>query len=236
MFNICRTWNHDSGELQSTFRDKGEALCLSFNPHINILAVGKGSGEIKLYDEASQKVASILTKSKNPNLCDGHSNKVFCIVNHPTNPQEFLSGGWDGNIHVWDARRPHSVRRFSGPFIAGEGIDIDRKGREIVVSCWRANNQLQLLDYSSGDLIADIEPERQTSYLSCVQYLGRDHLMTGGTDHSIFRVVDIKKKKTVASIKNLGSGILSVDCQKRGHISKIAVNSDTQLNILEFNK
>lgn len=60
--------------------------------------------------------------------------------------------------------------------------------------------------------------------------------MVGGTDHSIFRVVDLKKKKTVASIRNLGSGILSLDCQKRGHISKIAVNGDTQLNILEFNK
>ena len=109
-----RTWNHETAELQSTFRDKGEALCLSFNPLINILAVGKGNGEIKLYDEASQKVASILTKSKNPNLCDGHSNKVFCIVNHPTNPQQFVSGGWDGQIHVWDARKPHSVRKFSG--------------------------------------------------------------------------------------------------------------------------
>ena len=85
---VVRTWNHDTAEIQSTFRDKGEALCLSFNPHINILAVGKGNGEIKLYDEASQKVASILTKSKNPNLCDGHTNKVFSIVNHPTNPQE----------------------------------------------------------------------------------------------------------------------------------------------------
>ena len=29
--------------------------------------------------------------------------QVFCIVNHPNNPQEFLSGGWDGAIHVWDA-------------------------------------------------------------------------------------------------------------------------------------
>ena len=88
-------------------------------------------------------------------------------------------------------------------------------------------------------------------------------------------MIDLKKKKTVASIKNLGTGILrwnsqdhlnpnfnlnlnlnpnpkpqfpaflllslnffltSVDCQKRGHISKIAVNGDTQLSILEFNK
>ena len=45
---VVRTWNHDTAEIQSTFRDKGEALCLSFNPHINILAVGKGNGEIKL--------------------------------------------------------------------------------------------------------------------------------------------------------------------------------------------
>ena len=89
-----------------------------------------------------------------------------------------------------------------------------------------------MLDYGSGEVIADIEPERQSSYLSCVQYLGRDHLMAGGTDHSVFRVVDLKKKKTVASIRNLGSGILSVDCQRRKHISKIAVNGDTQLNMV----
>ena len=71
--------NYDTGEIQATIRDTGELLCLSFNPHINILATGKGDGEIKLYDEATLKVASILTKSKNPNLVDGHTNKIFCI-------------------------------------------------------------------------------------------------------------------------------------------------------------
>ena len=40
-----------------------------------------------MYDEATLKCASILTKSKNPNLVDGHTNKIFSIVNHPTNPQ-----------------------------------------------------------------------------------------------------------------------------------------------------
>ena len=30
-------------------------------------------------------------------------------------------------ILVLNPRRPHSVRRFPGPFIAGEGIDIDRR-------------------------------------------------------------------------------------------------------------
>ena len=79
--------NYDTGEIQATIRDTGELLCLSFNPHINILATGKGDGEIKLYDEATLKVASILTKSHNPKLQDGHTDKVFCIVNHPTSPQ-----------------------------------------------------------------------------------------------------------------------------------------------------
>ena len=84
---VVRSWNYDTGELLSTLRDTGELLCLSFNPHTNILATGKGNGEIKLYDEATGKVTSVLTKSNNPNLMDGHTDKVFCIVNHPNNPQ-----------------------------------------------------------------------------------------------------------------------------------------------------
>ena len=60
--------------------------------------------------------------------------------------------------------------------------------------------------------------------------------MVGGTDVSIFRVIELKKKKTVASIRNLGFGILTLDSQKRGQISKIAVNTETHINILEFTK
>jgi hypothetical protein len=35
----------------------------------------QSNGEIKLYDHEAQKVASILKKSRNPNLFDGHTNK-----------------------------------------------------------------------------------------------------------------------------------------------------------------
>jgi hypothetical protein len=35
----------------------------------------QSDGEIKLYDHEAQKVASILKKSRNPNLFDGHTNK-----------------------------------------------------------------------------------------------------------------------------------------------------------------
>ena len=45
------------------------------------------------------------------------------------------------------------------------------------------------------------------------------------------RVVDLKKRKTVASIKNLGSGIISLDCQKRGQISKEYFATDIKMQI-----
>ena len=45
------------------------------------------------------------------------------------------------------------------------------------------------------------------------------------------RVVDLKKRKTVASIKNLGSGIISLDCQKRGQISKEYFATDIKMPI-----
>ena len=41
-----------------------------------LVGVGKSNGEIKLYDHETQKLASILKKSRNPNLFDGHLNKV----------------------------------------------------------------------------------------------------------------------------------------------------------------
>ena len=113
---------------------------------------------------------------------------------------------------------------------------MDRRGREILAGSWRGQHQLLQIDYGSGNVIHDIEPEPQNSYVSCLQYLGREHIMVGGTDISMFRVVDMKKKKTVASIRNLGLGIVSLDAQKRGQLSKLAVNSETHLNILEFTK
>ena len=56
------------------------------------------------------------------NQSTGNLNDLSSKNTHKLTNQEFLSGGWDGNIHVWDARKPHSVRKFRGPFIAGEGI------------------------------------------------------------------------------------------------------------------
>ncbi len=46
------------------------------------------------------KVTSLLKKSLSPSKVDGHTDRVFCIVNHPFNPHEFVSSGWDNTLQV----------------------------------------------------------------------------------------------------------------------------------------
>ena len=48
---------------------------------------------------------------------------------------------------------------------------MERKGRDILAGSWRGEHQLLQIDYASGAIIADIEPERQNSYASCVQVI-----------------------------------------------------------------
>jgi len=41
---------------------------------------------------------------------DGHHNRVFAGVCHPTDPNIFLTGGWDSTVQFWDIRVNSSVR------------------------------------------------------------------------------------------------------------------------------
>ena len=41
---------------------------------------------------------------------DGHHNRVFAGIYHPSDPNLFITGGWDNTVHFWDARVHGSVR------------------------------------------------------------------------------------------------------------------------------
>ena len=79
---------------------EAEYLCLSHNPFADVIAVGLDNGHLKLYDEKTLQVTSLLKKSLSPNKVDGHTNRVFAIANHPQNPHEFVSSGWDNTLQV----------------------------------------------------------------------------------------------------------------------------------------
>ena len=98
-----RVWNYSNGQCVSQVQDDNkdaEYLCLSYNPFADVIAVGLDNGHIKLYDEKTLQVTSLLKKSLSLSKVDGHTDRVFAIVNHPMNPHEFVSSGWDNTLQV----------------------------------------------------------------------------------------------------------------------------------------
>ena len=51
--------------------------------------------------------------SGNFDRVDGHHNRVFAGVYHPTDPNIFITGGWDNSVQFWDSRVQGSVRFVS---------------------------------------------------------------------------------------------------------------------------
>ena len=153
-------------------------MCLSFNPFVEVIAVGLSSGNLKLYDEKTMQVVSLLQKSLNPNSVNGHTDRVLCVANHPSNPHEFVSAGWDNTLQVWDARAPNAVRSIRGALVCGEGLTFDRKGRDLMIASWRGDGHLVMMDYASGKIIQTFDTNvasaaDSTTYLTSAQFLGK---------------------------------------------------------------
>ena len=151
-------------------------------------------------------MTSLLKRSLSPSKVDGHIDRVFCIVNHPMNPHEFVSSGWDNTLQVWDVRCPHAVRSVYGVFVCGEGMAFDRRGKELMVAHWRPWRNLQFLDYNTGNIIQEMDADpNNPHYLTSAQYIGKDYVVAGGTDKSIVKVIDRMSLTTLATIKDVGA-------------------------------
>lgn len=84
-------------------------------------------------------------------VVDGHNSRVFAAMFHPVQTTEFISGGWDSVVHVWDMRQSNSMRYIKGVHICGEGLDISKSGREVRILqnnleflCWYNSFTLHL--------------------------------------------------------------------------------------------
>ena len=215
-----------------------EYLCLSYNPFADVIAVGLDNGHIKLFDEKTLQITSLLKKSLSSSKVDGHTDRVFCIANHPLNPHEFVSSGWDNTLQVWDVRAPHAVRSIYGVFVCGEGLAFDRRGKELMVAHWRPWRNLQFLDYSNGNVINEVEADPQNPhYLTCAQYIGKDHVAIGGTDRSLVKIIDKHTLTTLASIKDIGA-IYDLDVNTKAQLTgnRIVVATRTNILNIDFNK
>jgi hypothetical protein len=105
----------------------------------------------------------------------GHSNRIFAVTWHPTDPFTVVSGGWDNTIQVYDTRVGHSVRSLYGAHICGDALALSPDGSTLLTGSWRPDDCLQLWDFASGKLLVSVPWVRGNrdvpSYLASVGHV-----------------------------------------------------------------
>ena len=125
-------------------------------------------------------------------------SKIYAIKYHKDNPKILLSGGWDGNVLIWDLNTESPINIINGPMISGEGLDMNCFG-EILTASWRKDNPLQLWDYETLQLKNDIEwnfkekeDVKASTQLYCCKFsndFGK-YIFAGGSQVNAVKVFD----------------------------------------------
>jgi hypothetical protein len=130
-----------------------------------------------------------------------------------------------------------------GVFVCGDGLNFDRKGKDLLVASWRPDNQLQVFDYASGTVRENLEPALQPHYLTCAKYLGKDYIVAGGTNRGIVRIYDRHKGTILATVREI-SRVSDIDVgPRRGGIggagaagNKFVMTSNNNIVTMDFFK
>lgn len=74
-------------------------------------------------------------------------------------------------------------------------------------------------------------------YLTCAQYIGKEHVVVGGTDRSLVKVFERHNLNLVATIKDVGP-VYDLDVLSRTQLtgSKFVITSRLNILNVDFNK
>ena len=108
--------------MLNTIQNPCDVYCLDYQFEGLYFAAGGKDGILRVYDEEKTELISEM-KSYDREL-PGHSNRVYAVKWSRTDPNLFVSGGWDNTLQIYDFRTKAPVSKIQGPYICGDGIDI----------------------------------------------------------------------------------------------------------------
>nr|CAB3267699.1 WD repeat-containing protein 38 [Phallusia mammillata] len=209
---MMKFWHVATCTCLQSIHEPRQILAASVCPSVSCIVTAGSTEQINIYDVETGQKTRVCEPSPNRLVMDGHRFRVFALKHHPLDDHTFLSGGWDDTIQVWDQREDHAIRRIYGPHICGDGIDINKKYNHILTASWRKDNVLQVWDLKSGTKLKTIPPDFSgDSMLYCCQWLGMEHMICGGTEKNMIRIVDKTTLATSGIVSDLPKGIYSVD-------------------------
>lgn len=234
-------WHITSGKCLHNITDNVNQLyACDYRSDGAMFATAGKDYHVRIYDEATKAEVVTLTGgyrssgTKDP----GHSNRIFSLKFHPTDPDIIMSGGWDNTVQIWDMRTERSVRSIFGPHICGDSLDCD--GDTILTGSWRPDDILETWDYGSGRKIESI-PWHQSSIHGqpCMIYAASyspnyDMFAAGGSGANEAKVFDrTAGNALVGTIAGLSRGIFTLDFSPT--TNKIAVaGGDATIRIIDI--
>ncbi|OWF35598.1 WD repeat-containing protein 38-like [Mizuhopecten yessoensis] len=232
-----KVWHYTSQSCLHTIHEVRQTLALAISPLGRRFVTAGADEQIHVYDEETKTKINTLQASDSNRLMDGHRERVFSAIYHPTTPHVFITGGWDDTIQYWDDRERHSVRHFHGPHICGDSLDIDAEHNHILTGSWRKDNALQIWDFPLGKFIKDVPPEPlNASLVNCCQWLGKDSIIAGGSLMHMARIIDRGTLNTTGQFVELPQGVYCVDNDRQGLHPKIAMGCSHYIYFLRGEK
>lgn len=181
-------------------------------------ALGFKDFSIRGYDGVSKKEKFKLGGHDNYKVT-GHMSKIYGIKYHKDNPKILISGGWDGNVLIWDLNTETTIgNAINGPMILGEGLDMNHFG-EILTASWRKDDPLQIWDFNTHELKKDIEwnansfeEGKMSTQLYCCKFsndFGK-YIFAGGSQVNAVKIFSWDGTHQ-ATIDGLSHAVMSVD-------------------------
>ena len=239
-------WHVSSGKLLHAFPvkdDSNQVYALDYDQNGDRFATGGKDCAVRIYDEDSKKLLVTLKGGQGygSHVAAGHSNRIFALKWHPTEPNCLVSGGWDNTIQIWDARKDGgAVRSFYGPHLCGDSLDISPDGSKVLTGSWRPEDQVQLWDFNTGKLLETVPwassliHHRDPCMVYAAQFSKHMPLVAaGGSGANEARVFDCERGNAlVGVVAGLDRGVFTVDFAPGGKRLAVA-GGDAAIRVLD---
>ncbi|KAJ8603912.1 hypothetical protein CTAYLR_009713 [Chrysophaeum taylorii] len=241
-------WHVTSGKcLNSLFDGDNQIYALDYVPSGDKFAAAGKEPVVKIFDEDTRKLVVTLQGALGSFGIGlkgdaGHSNRIFSLKWHHSDPKLLLSGGWDNTVQLWDVRAAVSVRTIYGPHLCGDALDLD--GDALLTGSWKPVDQLQIWDLGTGKLRRTID--WASSYIQqrepCMVYAAQfskmnnnaDYLAAGGSGANEARVFDMGDGfNLIGTVTGLARGVFTLDFAPNAQRLAVA-GGDATIRIIDI--
>mmetsp|Transcript_71237 Transcript_71237/g.230672 ORF Transcript_71237/g.230672 Transcript_71237/m.230672 type:complete len:354 (-) Transcript_71237:200-1261(-) len=237
-------WHIKSGKCLNTLTESGNQIfCLDYFSDGSQFATAGRDRIVRIYDEATKRPVQALQGGDMKETA-GHSNRIFSLRYHPTEPHIILSGGWDNTVQIWDTRRGHSVRSLWNCYLCGDAVDFSTDGAEILTGSWRTESALQIWDFGTGQQVETVDwatgssPD-STCMLFAAQFSkdpGSSMVIAGGSQENeaklFHRPGKGKPAAAFGALLQLPKPVFSVDFSANSRMAAVG-SADGQVRVLD---